>query len=182
MDFEAVSKMILGRFGAQRVRCAIIGGFALHAAGFQRATMDIDFLVHHQDLPAVKTILMPLGYELKHESPDAANFWGMLNELGNVDFIIAHRKYALAMLQRAKPYEIIKGYTVNVAVPEDIIGLKVQALNNDPKRYAQDMADIQWLIRNHRQRLNLDLLREYFGLFNSVDQLEKILHQDNNNA
>ena len=177
MDFEAVSKMILGQFGKQRVRCAIIGGFALHAAGFQRATMDIDFLVHHQDLPAVKTILTSLGYELKHESPDAANFWGMLNELGNIDFIIAHRKYALAMIQRAKPYEIVKGCVVHVVVPEDIIGLKIQALHNDPGRYSQDMADIEWLIKNHRKQLDLGLLREYFGLFNCVDKLEKILSE-----
>ncbi|MBI4308830.1 MAG: nucleotidyltransferase [Candidatus Omnitrophica bacterium] len=175
MDFEAVSKMILGQFDKHGVRCAIIGGFALHAAGFQRATMDIDFLVHHQDIPAVKSILTSLGYELKHESPDAANFWGMLNELGNIDFIIAHRTYALAMLDRARPHEIVKGCTVNVVVPEDIIGLKIQALNNDPSRYAQDMADIEWLIKNHRQRLNVDLLREYFGLFNCVDKLEEIL-------
>jgi hypothetical protein len=43
MDFEAVSRMIVERFGKQGVRCAIIGGFALHAAGFSRATQDIDF-------------------------------------------------------------------------------------------------------------------------------------------
>ena len=180
MDFEAVFKLILGQFGEHHVRFAVIGGFALHAAGFPRATQDIDFLLHHEDAAKVKSVLASLGYECIHESPDAANFSNRLSELGQIDFIIAHRKYALAMLKRAKPYEIIKGYTVHVAVPEDIIGLKVQALNNDPQRYAQDMADIQWLIRNHRRQLDLGLLREYFGLFNSVDQLEKILNEAGN--
>lgn len=176
MDFEAVSKMILDRFSKQHVRCAIIGGFALHAAGFNRATMDIDFLLHGQDAPMAKNILGSLGYEIKHESQDAINFLGKLDSLGSIDFIIAHRKYSLAMLERAKPYEIVKGCTVNVVVPEDIIGLKVQALHNDPSRYSQDMADIEWLIKNHRQRLDLALLREYFALFNCEDKLEKILN------
>ncbi len=67
MDFEAVSKMILGKFTEEHVRCAVIGGFALHAAGFSRATIDIDFLVHQEDMPTVKSILGPLGYELKGE-------------------------------------------------------------------------------------------------------------------
>ncbi len=175
MDFEAVSKMVLDQFTKQNVRCAIIGGFALHAAGFTRATLDIDFLVHQQDFLKVKAILLSFGYELRHESLDAANFWGKLNELGGIDFIIAHRKYALAMLERAKPYEIVQGYKVNVVIPEDIIGLKLQALHNDPERYAQDMTDIEWLIKNHRKNLNLEILKEYFGLFNCADKLEQIL-------
>jgi len=177
MDFEAVFKLILERFEKHNVRFAVIGGFALHAAGFPRATQDIDFLLHHEDTAKVKSMLSSLGYECIHESPDAANFLNRLSELGQIDFIIARRKYALAMLDRAKPYEIVKGHVVNIVVPEDIIGLKVQALHNDPQRYAQDMADIQWLIKNHRAQLDLDLLREYFGLFNYTDQLEKILKE-----
>ncbi len=177
MDFEAVFKIILGQFGKYNVRFAIIGGFALHAAGFSRATKDIDFLLHHEDKAKVKVVLASLGYEAIHESEDAANFLNRLSELGQIDFIMARRKYALAMLERAKPYEIIKGHTVNVIVPEDIIGLKIQALHNDPARYAQDMADIQWLIKNHREQLNVGLLREYFDLFNCADQLERILNE-----
>ncbi len=180
MDFEAVSKMVMDQFGKHQVRCAIIGGFALHAAGFHRATVDIDFLVHVQDMPKVKATLAALGYDLKHESKDAANFWGKMDTLGNIDFIIAHRKYALAMLERSKPFEIVKGCTVNVIVPEDIIGLKVQAFSNDPDRYRQDIADIYWLIKNYREQLDLNLLREYFGLFNCSDKLEQILKETNN--
>lgn len=141
MDFEAVFKIILEQFGKRNVRFAVIGGFALHAAGFPRATQDIDFLLHHEDTAKVKSVLASLGYECIHESPDAANFTNRLSELGQIDFIIAHRKYALAMLNRAKSYEIIKDHRVNVAVPEDMIGLKIQAIHNDPKRESQDLAD-----------------------------------------
>ncbi len=177
MDFEAVFKLILEQFSKHKIRFAVIGGFALHAAGFPRATQDIDFLLHHEDMPKVKTLLTALGYESLHESPNAANFLNRLSELGRIDFIIAHRKYTLAMLARAKPYEIIKNYKVAVAVPEDIIGLKVQALHNDPERKSQDLADIEWLIRNHYKKLDMNLLREYFTLFNYTGQLDQILKE-----
>jgi predicted nucleotidyltransferase len=179
MDFEAVTKYILDQFNKQRVRCAIIGGFALHAAGFPRATKDIDFLVHVEDLSKVKSILTGFGYDILHESKDVINFWGKLKELGGIDFIIAHRKYALAMLPKSKPYEIVKGCMVNVVVPEDIIGLKLQAMANDPSRVAQDMVDVQWLIRNHHQVLNKELLKEYFGLFGQETILEDIYKEIN---
>lgn len=89
MDFEAVAKYVLDKFKAKDVRSAVIGGFALHAAGFPRATQDIDFLVHVDDVPAVKSIL--------------------------------------------------------------------------------------WLIKNHKGSLNIDLLREYFGIFGQTEVLEGLL-------
>ena len=181
MDFEAVSRMVLEQFSKNHIRCAVIGGFALHAAGFPRATKDIDFLVHVDDLPMVKNILIGLGYDIVHESSDVVNFWGKLKELGGIDFIVAHRKYALAMLQRAKPYEIIDGYTVQVAVPEDIIGLKLQAIANDPERASQDMADIEWLIKHHHKVLDRKILEEYFGLFDRIEDLTR-LYQGVKNA
>jgi len=175
MDFEAVTKYLLDKFKLTGVRCAVIGGFALHAAGFPRATRDIDFLLHVDDVPAVKKILGDFGYDIIHESQDAINFWGKLKELGGVDFIIAHRHYALAMLGRAKVYEILAGHQVKVVVPEDIIALKLQAMANDPDRVSQDMADVQWLIKNHKGTLNIDLLKEYFSIFGQTEVLEGLL-------
>lgn len=175
MDFEAVAKYILDKFRLKGVRCAVIGGFALHAAGFPRATQDIDFLVHVDDVPAVKDILVGFGYDIVHESPDVLNFWGKLKELGGIDFIIAHRRYALAMLDRAKSYEMLPGYQVNVVIPEDIIALKLQAMANDPDRSSQDMTDIQWLIKNHKTSLKMDLLEEYFGIFGQTELLKEFL-------
>jgi len=177
MDFEAVSKIVFDQFSKQQVRFAIIGGFAMHAAGFARATADIDFLVHHEDVGKVKSILTAFGYDIGHESKDVINFWGQLKPLGGIDFIIAHRKYALSMLERAKPYELLQ-YMVRVVMPEDIIGLKLQAIANDPSRYMQDMGDIEWLLKNHRESLNMDILREYFGLFDKLSELDRFLEVD----
>ena len=52
--------------------------------------------------------------------------------------------------------------------PEDVIGLKVQAMANDPERHAKEEADIQALMEVHRAGLDWERLREYFELFGLV--------------
>ena len=57
---------------------------------------------------------------------------------------------------------------VKVLIPEDIIGLKIQAISNDPSRQVKDFADIDALIRARRSQsedVDWQLLKEYFELF-----------------
>lgn len=181
MDFEKVFRLLIENFQKNKINFAIIGGFALHTAGLTRATADIDFIVAKEDMSKVKTIILSYGYELLHESEDVANFLGKLVELGRVDFLLAHRKYTRAMLERAEEKEILNGkFKVKVIKTEDIIGLKVQSSSNDPKRYHQDMADIESLIRINYKDLDIKLLREYFALFEREKELEEILKEIKN--
>ena len=180
MDFEIVSKLILDSFKKSNVRFALIGGFALHVSGITRATKDIDFLVNKEDMPKVKKLMKEFGYDLIHESEDVSNFWGNLSSLGAIDFLHAHRSYALAMLERAKMKDILNGqFSVKVVIPEDLIGLKVQAIANDIKRYQQDMVDIQSILEVHYKKLDMTLIEEYFNLFGKKDELERILQELN---
>ena len=50
MDFALVMKTLLVEFDRLNIRCAAIGGFALGLLGAPRQTMDLDFLVHRDDL------------------------------------------------------------------------------------------------------------------------------------
>ena len=50
-------------------------------------------------------------------------------------------------------------------LPEDIIGLKVQAIANDPSRKNADLADIESLLKLHARRLDWQLIQSYFELF-----------------
>ncbi len=180
MNFDSVLKLLIENFEKHQIRFALMGGFALHVAGFTRATQDIDFLIDREDLPKVKGLMFSFGYELLHESEDTTNFLGKLKELGKVDFLHAHRSYAKAMLQRARDHEVFDGkFKIKVIVPEDLIGLKVQASSNDPERYHQDMADIEYVLKANKGRLNLDLVREYFELFHREKELEGILEKIN---
>ena len=175
MNFELVFKELLQKFSEQNMRFALIGGFALHVAGFTRATKDIDFLVEAEDLGKIKNIMLKLGYELVHESQEFSNYWHPMGPLGCVDYLHAHREYTRKMLARAKKHNILDGVKIPVLIPEDIIGLKVQSMVNNPKRRLLDMADIEYLLRENLGKLNLDLIRDYFSLFRQEKELDEIL-------
>ena len=175
MNFELVFKELLQKFSEQNIQFALIGGFALHVAGFTRATQDIDFLVAAEDLGKIKAIMTRLGYELTHESPEFSNYWHPVAPLGRVDYLHAHRQYARKMLARAKKHRVMENFEVPVLIPEDIIGLKVQSMVNNPKRHALDMADIEYLLRENLDKLNLEIIKEYFHLFDRDDELNDLL-------
>lgn len=175
MNFELVFKELLQKFNEQNIRFALIGGFALHVAGFTRATNDIDFLIEADDLVKVKGIMSRLGYELTHESPEFSNYWHPMKHLGCVDYLHARREYTRKMLARARKHKILKNSAVPVLIPEDIIGLKVQSMVNNPARRSLDMADIEYLLREQLDDLDLKMIREYFDLFQQGKELEKIL-------
>lgn len=175
MNFELVFKELLQKFSEQNIRFALIGGFALHVAGFTRATNDIDFLVEADDLAKVKGVMSRLGYELTHESPEFSNYWHPVKPLGCVDYLHAHREYTRKMLGRAKKHTVLKNLEVPVLIPEDIIGLKIQSIVNNPQRRSLDMADIEYLLRENPARLDLDRVREYFDLFQQGKELDQLL-------
>lgn len=50
MDFKSVISNLLTAFERERVIYALIGGFAVSLWGYQRATVDIDFLVNSNDM------------------------------------------------------------------------------------------------------------------------------------
>ena len=175
MDFALVLKFISETFKRENIDFALIGGFALQAAGVTRTTLDIDMLILSTDSPKIKKIMLTHGYELIHESEDVLNFVSKKFELGRVDFFIAHRQYALEMLRRAEEKPVFQGkVNIKVLKVEDQIGLKVQSSSNDPKRYHQDMADIRLLIENNYEKLDMKIVDEYFALFNRQNELEDI--------
>ena len=180
MNFELVFKELLQKFKEQNIRFALIGGFALHVAGFTRATNDIDFLIPVEDMGKVKDIMKRLGYELTHESAEFSNYWHPMGPLGCVDYLHAHREYTRKMLARAKKNRVLENFEIPVLIPEDIIGLKIQSIVNNPQRHALDMADIEYLIKENLDKLNLNTIREYFHLFDRDNELEELLKRIKN--
>lgn len=56
MDFKLVLEKLLSAFNEQNIRYALMGRFALGAWGVPRGTVDIDFLVHREDMEKVDAI------------------------------------------------------------------------------------------------------------------------------
>lgn len=173
MDFKATLEIILKAFEKENIRYGLIGGFALGAFGFPRATVDLDFLVHRDDLSKIERIMKLNGYECVYKTENVSQYVSPLKIFGEVDFLHAFRKISFGMLERASEIEIFEGnLKIKVLKPEDIIGLKLQALTNDPVRESQEYLDIEAIVERYKANLDWELLEEYFNLFS---QKEKFL-------
>ena len=93
-----------------------------------------------------------------------------------MDFLLAQRKYTHEMLRRAVEKDVFDGkFKIKFIKIEDQIGLKIQSSSNNPTRYHQDMADIEELIKNNASELDMNIIKEYFLIFNRVDEFDKII-------
>jgi len=166
VDFEQVLKALLAEFDRLQVRYAAIGGFALGVLGVPRATVDLDFLVHRDDMDTLHGILDRLGYLRRVRTENVSHYDHPDASWGGLDFVHAFRKPSLEMLKRAKQVPIFDGTAaVRVAQPEDVIGLKVQAMVSDPDRRIGEMDDIERLMRLHGERLDWTRVQAFYDLF-----------------
>ena len=80
-------------------------------------------------------------------------------------------------MRRASEKPLFKGkYQVKTLRVEDLIGLKIQAIANDPEnRFMVDAPDIQRLLLMHHENIDLELVKEYFEIFNKGDLLDEWL-------
>ena len=173
MDIEKILPVLVQEFKKNDIDFALIGGLALNLAGVARKTHDVDFQVLLKDSDKVDAIMKGLGYQLLHRTENVANYHGAAG-LGQVDFLFAHRKYALKMLANAETHPVL-GIKIRAVRPEDLIGLKVQSSTNDAQRKEQDMLDIKGILQANRGTLDLDRVREYFRLFKREKELDEIL-------
>lgn len=180
MKLKEVLKTLIARFNEKNIDFVLSGGLALSTMNIFRFTKDIDFLIFEESREAVHEIMLALGYELQDFSSDEIlSYLSPLKVFGQVDFLLARRKYTRAMMRRASKKQLFNGkYQVATLQIEDLIGLKIQAIANDPKnRYMIDAPDIQRLLSLHHGKIDLELVREYFDIFNKEDLLDEWLKE-----
>jgi hypothetical protein len=173
--FVASIRLVLGAARRGKFGVALIGGFALPFFGVQRATGDVDFLADAGGADPLHQALIAAGARCLHRSADAANYGPVRGSLAAMDFIFARRARAQAMLARATSRSL-RGARLRVPVvdAEALIGLKLQALANDPRR-RQDEADIQALFDSRVASFDVRLLRDYYRLFDREHELDELL-------
>jgi len=137
--------------------------------------MDLDFLVHRDDLDKLDKALTALGYSRVFHSENVSQYRHPQDAWGSLDFIHAFRKISLAMLDRAKDYPALGGtQSLRTAQPEDVIGLKIQAMFNDPERRAQEQNDIERLMVQHCRRLDWQRIQEFYEVFGLAEEARKL--------
>lgn len=180
MKLEIVLKMLMERFRREGIVFVLSGGLALSTMEVVRFTKDIDFIVFEEDKDRVDRIMTECGYEKQSFSThEIISYWSPLRVFGQVDFLLARRRYTRAMMQNAVEKPVFNGRLhVHTIRPEDLIGLKVQAICNDPdNRYLIDKPDIQRLLKRHRDQMDMVLVREYFRIFDKEAWLNEWLHE-----
>ena len=180
MDFKSVLSLLLRKFRDENINYALIGGFAVGLWGVGKTTVDIDFLVRREDMNGIDSIMHDAGYECKYSSENVSQYVSPLKVFGEVDFLHAFREASIEMLKRAEEKEIFdEPLKITVLKPEDLIGLKLQAIKNDPLRLRNDMADIESLINIHGRKLDLSLVKKYFQIFDMEDMYKQLIEGEN---
>ena len=170
-----MTKKLVAAFEAEGVAYALIGGYAVGLWGVPRATVDMDFLVRREDMGKVNDIMASLTYEVAFASENVTQYVSPLTIFGEIDFLHAFRQASLGMLRRAVPKTLFSdGISIQVLVPEDLIGLKLQAYSNNQTRERLDMYDIETLMKLHGKTLDWALVRGYFEIFESLELFEDL--------
>jgi len=170
MDFKTTAKKLVAAFERQGVEYGLIGGFALGLWGVHRGTVDMDFLVRRDDIAKVDGIMAEFGYELRYRSENVSQYLSPQAVFGEIDFLHAFRSASLAMLTRAETKVLFgNGISLRVLQPEDLIGLKLQALVNDPRREPVDRSDIEMLMGARGRVMDWELIRGYFEIFEMTE-------------
>ena len=169
MDFQLVFEKVISSFEKENLQYGLIGGFALGVMGILRATMDVDILLLVDDLDKADKILTGCMYSCVRRSPHLSQYVSKLKPLGSIDILHASKTISKEMLSRVERFKVFNKYMIPVLTPEDIIGLKVQAIANDAHREATDIYDMRLLLEyqmKRKRRIDWELLDEYFSLFN----------------
>jgi len=179
MEFKKVLSLLIKNFEEKNIRYALIGGFSLIAYGIPRTTLDIDFLIDKDDLYKLDEIMNKLNYKLIYRTENVSQYKGIDEEMGEIDFIHAFRKYSKNMLER---YEIreIEDIKVKVLKPEDMIGLKVQAIANSPERKIKELYDIESIVEKFKDNIKWEVVKEYFEIFELNKDFEEIFKKYGN--
>lgn len=173
MEYKKVLAAILAELEKHNIPYAIVGAVAMGFWGVRRDTVDIDILVKAADREKVIAFMKGIGYDHMIASNFADQFGHLMKEMGLVDFLYTKREQGI--IEDGKIFKgINKDIDVRVAMPEDLIGLKLDAIKNNPKRGIQDWADIQAIVEVLGDNLDWTKIRNYCKLLDVEEVYEKI--------
>ncbi len=142
--------------------------------GMGRTTVDIDFLVHRDDMEKVDAIMSEMGYECRYRTENVSQYVSPLRVFGEIDFLHAFREASLHMLMRAEKKKAFGKLSINTLRPEDLIGLKLQAIKNNPQRKLREMEDILFLVKTYKDSMDWSLIEKYAKILSMQEIYEEI--------
>lgn len=152
----------------------VIGGIAIVAHGYQRDTIDLDYLVRQSDRAAWRDALKKLGYQIAHEHDRFDQF---ASTHGWIDLDVMYvTEQTFDTMFAASELKNLGSADARFPSLEHLIALKLHVLKqNIPHRMLGDMDDVINLVLANHVNLRQDKWRELFVKYGSLDLYEKII-------
>lgn len=167
---------IAKRAGDAGIPFLVIGGYAVFAHGYVRATDDLDLIVQRGRRAQLSKLLCGLGMSVKN---DAANFvqFDPADKTGmDVDLMFVSED-VFSQLEQSSVEAKVEGVPVRVVSLLHLIALKCHALQHSKSiRRLKDMDDLVQLILINRLDLNEPELRATILKHGNADTYEKLRH------
>ncbi|MBK6405132.1 MAG: hypothetical protein IPN03_22375 [Holophagales bacterium] len=172
MDAERLLQVVKGACDRAGSRWAVIGGIAMNAYGYARATVDFDIVAEEQHRAHLVDALAAEGFRVLNDVEGFTNLLHADTALGRLDVMWLERQTAERILDRARPLRDSGGLAIMVPAPEHMAAMKVRSIQCQPTRVFRDGADLQHLLT--LPELDHNEVRGYFekaGLSDLYDRL-----------
>jgi hypothetical protein len=156
------------------IECILIGGFAVNHYGYARNTLDIDFMIVSDRLPAVREIMTHAGFSNVSIHENVA-FFSMPGAQPRIDFLLVDEGTMRELLSGSVDVTV-HGHSLKVPALKDLIAMKVFALSQDvERRMGKDLPDIAFLTDLHNLDLDADIrpLCDRFGTPEAYELIRK---------
>ena len=154
----------------------VIGGYAVFAHGYVRATDDLDLIVARGRRAQLSRLLGDLGMSVKNDAANFLQFNARDEASMEVDLMFVSES-VFDRLERAAVEVKVEGSSVRVVALLHLIALKCHALqHSNTLRRLKDMDDLIQLILINRLDLKEPELRETILKHGSTEIYEKLRH------
>jgi hypothetical protein len=172
MEFKKIITAILLELEKHKIPYTLIGAVAMGFWGVRRDTVDVDILVKERDREKVLNLMESFGYDHIVSSNFADQFAHVVTDMGLVDFLYTRKEKGI--IESSRIFRV-GDIDIQVAIPEDIIGMKLDGINNNPDRELQDLADIKVIVELLGKDIDWEKIKEYCKITGMEDMYEKIL-------
>ena len=166
--FETVSRGL----PAAGVNFLMIGGHAVNYYGYTRATMDVDFMIVAEDVPAVRQVMKDAGFTNISEG-ETVVFFSRPGSPVRVDFLPVDSGTVEQLMIQAQQV-MYGGARLHVPCLKDLLAMKLFALKGgNPRRKERDFLDVVYLVLENELNVESDLrwLCERFASGTLYDEL-----------
>lgn len=163
--------ILFEKFRELGVNYGVVDGFSRSGGSAPIVMHYIDILIDREDMMRVHPYLEEAGYKRIRCSSDISQYLSNEYLLGTIDFIHAYENVTLKMLDNCCVEEGPFG-AVRVLRTEDVVGIKLLGIYNDPSRERVDFMDIEQIVKEKKKIIDWDFLEEYFLQFDMFGKFD----------